>query len=193
MKQTDYNQQPNFARPGQRMQPQQQSFVQPGQRLPPNRIPHQQMTMPGGNYAPQGYPQQQMGGGMFPPSYGQQMGGFQNQQVGGWQSPTYNDPENIRDVMSEKEAEAASDKMSAMIEQLNGIDPELAEVKVGAVDGAGTVEVVHQNIQRVVDALLDPSVWVPKSRSNYIAQITPYAKKLAEKLSNFGEQIIKLK
>ena len=183
MKQNDFNQPAAFVRPGQpRMQP--NGFAQPGQRLPPNRVQQP---------APTNYVQQdvnQLAQSMFPKSYAT---AGQQAPNGGWIAPNYKDPGSIRDVLDEEKAQNASDKMTAMIEEMNGIDPELAEVKVGAAEGAGTVDVVCRNLNIVIDSLVNPDTWVPKSRSQYIPQIKAYGKKLAAKLQSFNDEIIKLR
>lgn len=180
--QRDYNQQPGLVRPGMgpgAMPPGQAGFQQP------------QMTMPGGNYAPNPYPQSQMGAAFGGPGYAQ--GAFPNQGNGGWVNPGHNDPNSIRDVMSDQDAEEVVGKYDAMINQLNGIDESLAEVKVGGVTVTNGVDSAYHDILRIIKIMEFPEEWIPKTRAKYVEAVRKGAEKIIPSLKNYAAQIIKLR
>lgn len=185
--QRDYNQQqqPGLVVPGMRpgsMPPPQPGFAQP------------QMTMPGGNYAPNPYPYNQMSAEFGGPGYVQ--GNFpqqQQQQQGGWVSPGYRDPNSISDVMNQADADAAVDKYDALINQLNGIDPELSEVRAGGVVATKSVDATYHEMLRVIQLLEFPEEWIPPTRAKYIESVRAGGKPIVDKLKNYAAQIAKLR
>jgi hypothetical protein len=182
--QRDYNnpQQPGLVVPG--MGPGTMPPAQPG-------FPPQQMTMPGGNYAPEPYPYGQMGAAFGGPGYVQ--GNFPQQSQGGWTSPGHNDPGSISDVMNPADADAAVDKYDSLISQLNGIDPELAEVKAGGVVATKSVDATYHELLRVIKLLEFPEEWIPPARSKYVESVRAGGKPIVDKLKNYSAQIAKLR
>ena len=179
--QRDYNQQPGLVRPG--MGPGSMPPGQPGFQQP-------QMTMQGGNYAPNPYPANQMGAAFGGPGYVQ--GAFPN-QGNGWVNPGHNDPNSIRDVMSEQDAEEVVGKYDAMINKLNGIDETLTEVKVGGVSVTNSVETAYHDILRIIKLMEFPEEWIPRSRAKYVDAVRNGAAAIIPKLKNYAAQIIKLR
>jgi len=183
--QRDYNQQPQpgLVIPG--MGPGTMPPAQPG-------FAPQQMTMPGGNYAPNPYPYNQMSAEFGGPGYVQ--GNFPQQNIGGgWASPGHRDPNSISDVMNSADADAAVDKYDALISQLNGIDPELSEVRAGGVVATKSVDATYHEILRVIKLLEFPEEWIPPIRSKYIESVRAGGKPTVEKLKNYAVQIAKLR
>lgn len=187
--QRDYNQpqqQPGLVIPG--MNPGSMPPAQPG-------FPPQQMTMPGGNYAPNPYPYNQMGAEFGGPGYVQ--GNFPQQQQrpnqGGWAAPGYRDPNSITDVMDAAQADAVVDKYDALINQLNGIDPELSEVRSGGTVVTKGVDATYHEILRVIKLLEFPEEWIPPTRAKYIESVRAGGKPIMDKLKNYAAQIAKLR
>ena len=183
--QRDYNQPPQqlgLVVPGMApgsMPPQQPGFAQP------------QMAMPGGNYAPNPYPYNQMGAAFGGPGYVQ--GNFPQQSNGGWASPGHVDPNSISDVMNQADADAAVDKYDALINQLNGIDPELSEVKAGGAVVTRSVDATYHEMLRVIKLLEFPEEWIPPTRAKYVESVRAGGKPIVEKLKNYANQIAKLR
>lgn len=187
--QRDYNQQPQpgLVMPG--MGPGTMPPAQPG-------FAPQQMTMPGGNYAPNPYPYNQMGAefggvgyvqGNFPPQ--QHM-----QNIGsGWASPGHQDPNSISDVMNQDDADAAVDNYDALINKLNGIDPELSEVRAGGVVATKSVDATYHELLRVIKLLEFPEEWIPPTRAKYVESVRAGGKPIVDKLKNYSVQIAKLR
>ena len=187
--QRDYNQpqqQPGLVIPG--MGPGSMPPAQPG-------FPPQQMTMPGGNYAPNPYPYNQMGAEFGGPGYVQ--GNFPQQQQqpnqGGWVSPGYRDPNSISDVMDSAQADAVVDKYDALINQLNGIDPELSEVRAGGAVVTKSVDATYHELLRVIKLLEFPEEWIPPIRAKYVESVRAGGKPIVDKLKNYATQIAKLR
>jgi len=182
--QRDYNQphQPGLVMPGMApgsMPPPQPGFAQP------------QMVMPGGNYAPNPYPYQQMGATFGGPGYIQ--GNFPQQAAGGWSSPGHNDPNSISDVMNADQADAAVEHYDQLINQMNGIDPELAEVRAGGAIVTKSVDATYHEILRVIKLLEFPEEWIPPTRGKYIESVRAGGKPIVDKLKNYAVQIAKLR
>ena len=188
--QRDYNQpmqQPGLVMPGMApgsMPPPQPGFAQP------------QMTMPGGNYAPNPYPYNQMGAAFGGVGYAQ--GNFPQQppmQQGGngWASPGHNDPNSISDVMNGDQADAAVERYDQLINRMNGIDPELAEVRAGGAVVTKSVDATYHEMLRVIKLLEFPEEWIPPTRAKYIEPVRAGGKPIVEKLKNYAAQIAKLR
>lgn len=176
MRQNDYNQQqPGLVAPGSMPQGV-NGFQQPV------------MAIPGGNYAPNPYPYQNMGATFGGPGYAQ--GNFPQN---GWNNPGHNDPNSIRDVMSESEAEAAVARYDTMINQLNGIDPELAEVKANGVTVNNSVDATYHELLRVIKLLEFPEEWIPPHRAKYIELVREGPKSWLPKLKHYTKEIAKLR
>ncbi len=178
--QRDYNQQPGLVRPG--MAPGSMPPPQPGFQAP-------QMTMPGGNYAPQPYPQNQMGAMFGGPGYVQ--GNFPNQS--GWVNPGHADPTSVRDVMSEAEADEVVGKYDELINKMNGIDSSLAEVKVGGQTVTTGVESVYHELLRVIKLLEFPEEWIPGTYAKHIDAVRKGGAGIVAKLKNYATQIYRLR
>ena len=187
--QRDYNQQvqPGLVMPG--MGPGSMPPAQPGFAPP-------QMAMQGGNYAPNPYPYNQMSAEFGGPGYIQ--GNFPPQQQmqnigGGWASPGHRDPNNISDVMSQADADAAVDKYDNLINKLNGIDPELAEVKSDGIVVTKSVDATYHELLRVIQLLEYPEEWIPPTRARYVEAVRVGGKPIIDKLKNYSAQIAKLR
>ncbi len=188
--QRDYNQppqQPGLVVPG----------MAPGSMPPPQAgFPQPQMTMPGGNYAPNPYPYQQMGQAFGGVGYAQ--GNFPQQRQpmgapGGWASPGHNDPNSISDVMNADQADAAVEHYDQLINQMNGIDPELAEVRAGGAIVTKSVDATYHEMLRVIKLLEFPEEWIPPARAKYIESVRAGGKPIVDKLKNYAVQIAKLR
>jgi len=187
--QRDYKQpmqQPGLVMPG--MAPGSMPPAQPG-------FPQPQMTMPGGNYAPNPYPYQQMGQAFGGVGYAQ--GNFPQYQqsagAGGWSSPGHSDPNSISDVMNADQADAAVEHYDQLINQMNGIDPELAEVRAGGSVVTKSVDATYHELLRVMKLLEFPEEWIPPTRAKYVEVVRAGGKPIVDKLKNYTDQIAKLR
>lgn len=188
--QRDYNQshkQTGLVMPG--MGPGSMPPAQPG-------FPPQQMTMPGGNYAPSPYPYNQMSAEFGGPGYVQ--GNFPQQQQqskqGGWVSPGYREPNSISDVMDASQADAAVDKYDALINKLNGIDPELTEVRAGGAVATKSVDATYHELLRVIKLIEFPEEWIPPTFATKVVDaVRDGGAPLVTRLKNYVTQIAKLR
>lgn len=202
MKQQDYNRRPqNFSRmPGPMMQPgmgqpmmqqrpmMQQPMMQPG--MGPQRMPMQPApAMNGGNFAPRpANPQMQMNNGMFGAgNYQQQdtMPGFEGSYNGeDWNNIKLGD---VRDKMSQEQAQAEVDKMDEFIQQMQGT------VDLG-VASTGNIDQVISAINMLVGLLQNPRGWLPTTTSqHHFELITTHGGSIAKNLTKFAKAIAQLK
>ena len=136
-----------------------------------------------------------MGAEFGGPGYVQ--GNFPQQQQqpnqSGWVSPGYRDPNSISDVMDSAQADAAVDKYDALINQLNGIDPELSEVRAGGAIVTKSVDATYHEMLRVIKLLEFPEEWIPPTRAKYVESVRAGGKPIVDKLKNYAAQIAKLR
>lgn len=211
MRQQDYNARPqNFSRPNNPMmngrmmngQPMGQPMGRPMNgsmmgapmanrpMMQPQRPAMQpQPTMNGGNFAPRpANPQVQMNNGMFGAgNYQQQdtMPGFEGSYNGDdWNNIKLGD---VRDQMSQEQAQASVDQMDQFIEQMQG------QVDLG-VASTGNIDQVLSAINMLIGMLNAPKGWLPTNIApNYVNLVTTKGASIAKNLAIFGNALAQLK
>lgn len=211
MRQQDYNARPqNFSRPanpmmnGQMMNGQpmgrpmggpmmqqpmmQQPMMQPAmgaRRMPMQPTP----AMNGGNFAPRPQnPQTMMNNGMFGAgNYQQQdtMPGFEGSYNGeDWNNIQLGD---VRDQMSQEQAQANVDHMDQFIEQMQGqVDLDVATT--------GNIDQVTSAIKMLIGLLRNPKGWLPTTTSqHHFELISKYGGSIVNSLTKFSNAIAQLK
>ena len=83
--------------------------------------------------------------------------------------------------------------LSVTFNQLNGIDPELSEVKAGGVVATKSVDATYHEMLRVIKLLEFPEEWIPPTRAKYVESVRAGGKPIVEKLKNYAAQIAKLR
>jgi hypothetical protein len=95
--------------------------------------------------------------------------------------------------MDAAQADAAVDKYDALINKLNGIDPELSEVRAGGAVVTKSVDATYHELLRVIKLLEFPEEWIPPIRAKYIESVRAGGKPIVDKLKNYATQIAKLR
>ena len=193
MHQKDYND--NFFQ-----QPQQQQM-----QMPPQQQYMAQPTMPGGNYAPQGYQpqpgmfQNNVAAGMAPydprnlaPQY-QQMQPPPNLQG---QAPDFSKLANeyratqkdIRNLISDDEAMDKLEQMKQVVDAVNGESETINKgIQIGNIAHAQMI------IDQTIKLMRKPSEWLPPSRAQYVEKLISGGTAIVAALMKYNDTIEKLK
>lgn len=181
MKQNDYS---NYNQQGQNFR----MPAYPQQQMMPSFAPPRP-TMQGGNFAPRPMnPQQMQQQGMFPnqpymqnndtmPGFEQYYGGQQD-----WRDVKLGD---VRDHMTDAQAEEQLEQYDQMLDQINGqIDTTVATT--------GNVAQLHSALLFVAKSLREPEGWVPTAQKAQLPKIRTSGEKIGAVLEEFAKQIAKL-